>query len=260
MEQQAEGSTPSEPLVISVEERESSVIARLGGDFDLAAKERFQAAASALMEKASGGTLVIDLRELTFIDSTGLGLLLQLDAESRRDGFALRIVKGVPAIHRAFEITGLDSLLPFVAESPDVGERDFGSRPGNDAHPPTAQHILEMRLDGGPDAPTRAREALCGVAEYLGSVADDILLLVSELVTNAVVHAKADTIQLSVRSNALDEIRVEVTAPGPTWEPPAKPRPGPLGGYGLVLVDRLAENWGVAMMDGESCVWFEVAR
>src|SRR3954462_6685618 len=163
MEQQT-GGTPSEPLVISVEERESSVIARLGGDFDLAAKERFHAAASALMKKASGGTLVIDLRELTFIDSTGFALLLQLNAESRRDGFALSIVKGVPAIHRAFEITGLHSLLPFVAEPPDVGERHLDSEPG-DGQPLGAQPILEVRLDGGPDAPGRAREALAGVAE-----------------------------------------------------------------------------------------------
>jgi anti-sigma regulatory factor (Ser/Thr protein kinase) len=97
------------------------------------------------------------------------------------------------------------------------------------------------------------------VVKDLGDLRNDVLLLVSELVTNAVVHAKAEAIWLSVACKARKAIRVEITAPGPLWEPPAEPRPGPLGGFGFFFVDQLAQDWGVAREDGETRVWFEVA-
>jgi anti-sigma regulatory factor (Ser/Thr protein kinase) len=114
-------------------------------------------------------------------------------------------------------------------------------------------------LNGGPDAPRRARKALLPLEKQLGVLCHDVLLLVSELVTNAVVHAKADAIRLSVVAKQRDDIRVEVTAAGPLWEPPMEPRPGPLGGFGFFFVDQLAKDWGVTSKAGLSQVWFEVA-
>ena len=119
--------------------------------------------------------------------------------------------------------------------------------------------LLDVRLDGGPDAPSEARSALRRLEVELGGLSEDVALLVSELVTNAVVHAKADAIQLSVLPRPPDNVRVEVTAPGPLWEPPIKPRPGPLGGFGFFFVDRLAQDWGVVSKERESQVWFEIS-
>jgi len=101
---------------VSIEEQEGRIIARLGGELDLAGREHFKNVVTPLMARAAGGTLVIDLSGLTFMDSTGLTLLLELDAESRRDGFALSIVKGPPQVHRALEISGLDAILPMAPE------------------------------------------------------------------------------------------------------------------------------------------------
>jgi len=126
--------------------------------------------------------------------------------------------------------------------------------------PSTGEPLLEIRLRGGQDAPSCARQALGAVETQLADRCEDISLLVSELVTNAVVHAKADAIWLSVRSGpAREDIRVEVTAPGARWELPAKPLPGPLGGFGFFFVDQLAKDWGVASEEGETRVWFEIA-
>ena len=58
--------------------------------------------------------LVLDLRGLQFIDSTGLHLILRYDAEARQDGFSLELVAGDRAVQRVFEISGVAAQLPFV--------------------------------------------------------------------------------------------------------------------------------------------------
>jgi anti-anti-sigma factor len=58
--------------------------------------------------------LVLDLRELSFMDSTGLRLILRWDAEARQDGFEIGLVAGPPPVQRVFELTGTLGLLSFV--------------------------------------------------------------------------------------------------------------------------------------------------
>jgi anti-sigma B factor antagonist len=65
--------------------------------------------------------LVIDLRRLTFVGSTGLRLLLELEAGSQADGYELVIVQGPSVVHRVFELTGLEDRLPFVEDPEAAG-------------------------------------------------------------------------------------------------------------------------------------------
>lgn len=58
--------------------------------------------------------LVLDLRGLQFIDSTGLHLVLRYDAEARQNGFALELVAGDRAVQRVFEVSGAAAQLAFV--------------------------------------------------------------------------------------------------------------------------------------------------
>jgi anti-sigma regulatory factor (Ser/Thr protein kinase) len=121
-----------------------------------------------------------------------------------------------------------------------------------------------VRLAASPSAPRRARahvrEALAGALS--GEALDDAVLLTSELVTNAVVHAgltAADVIGVDVGA-AGERLRVSVSDPGPCFapEPPARPPRAP-GGRGLYLLALLADRWGVRA--GPPCVvWFEVGR
>jgi anti-sigma regulatory factor (Ser/Thr protein kinase) len=87
----------------------------------------------------------------------------------------------------------------------------------------------------------------------------DLRLLVSELVTNSLRHAGlADPgIRLSIQVGA-NAIRVRVSDRGPGFEPRVRPpHAGQRRGWGLLLVDRLADRWGTHPGDPSS-VWFEM--
>ncbi len=68
---------------------------------------------------ASVPELVLDLRELTFMDSTGLRTLAQASTQADEAGVALSIVRGPRQIGRVLEISGLSPLLPLVDAPPE---------------------------------------------------------------------------------------------------------------------------------------------
>ena len=57
--------------------------------------------------------LVIDLRPLTFLDSTGLGVIVEANQRARREGVALEIVPGPRSVQQVFAVSGLLDALPF---------------------------------------------------------------------------------------------------------------------------------------------------
>ena len=63
------------------------------------------------------GSVVVDLRELSFIDLAGLRLLLEADARSRQDGMNLRFIPG-RKVRRLFEVTELPDRLAYVEPPP----------------------------------------------------------------------------------------------------------------------------------------------
>ena len=91
----------------------------------------------------------------------------------------------------------------------------------------------------------------------------DVELLVSELATNSIRHAGAtEADELSMEADVeADRVRVRLFDPGAGFEAhtPVAPATGGAGGYGLVLLDRLADRWGVER-EGGFGVWFEVQR
>jgi anti-anti-sigma factor len=74
------------------------------------------------VERQKPHTVVVDLRELTFIDSTGLRTILSADARCRGYGGRLVIVPGPPAVHRVFSISLLDQRLQFVDDPESLGD------------------------------------------------------------------------------------------------------------------------------------------
>ena len=82
-------------------------------------------------------------------------------------------------------------------------------------------------------------------------------LLVSELVTNAVRHADGKVIVVDVRAE--DRVRVSVTDESPRMPQQRSPSLDEPGGRGLMIVDELAEAWGVDAVPGDGKrVWFEL--
>ncbi len=65
-----------------------------------------------------GTALVIDLRDLTFMDSSGLRTLAQTNTRAEAEGFTLSIWRGQPQIERVLEISGLGAMLPLVQAPP----------------------------------------------------------------------------------------------------------------------------------------------
>ena len=121
-------------------------------------------------------------------------------------------------------------------------------------------------LPGSPEASGIARRAVAG---WLRDVLErrrlsDVILLVSELVTNGILHGGrriGDGIELEVVV-AADRVRVDVRDPGPGFVRPqavVPPPPEALNGRGLVLVDSLASRWG-SDPGAAGRVWFEVDR
>jgi anti-sigma regulatory factor (Ser/Thr protein kinase) len=92
----------------------------------------------------------------------------------------------------------------------------------------------------------------------LDGLADTALLLVSELVANAVLHAHTDLVVV-VR---VDTERVTVEVHDGVADAPSPKRYSTLSGTGrgLVLVEGLADGWGVEPTHGGKFVWFELAR
>lgn len=130
---------------------------------------------------------------------------------------------------------------------------------------PGEKLTLECRLNGGPTAPGEARIAIDNAAADLTEdLYERVRLLVSELVTNSVRHTglgPGDEGQIVLRLSATPRrIRVEVSDPGGAeGRPRLLPAPGPDGGWGLFLVDQLADRWG-ASEHGGNTVWFEIDR
>jgi anti-sigma regulatory factor (Ser/Thr protein kinase) len=120
-----------------------------------------------------------------------------------------------------------------------------------------------FELNGGVEAAVAARRAVGGGDGRLPTaVREDVLLLVTELVTNAVRHAGVGpdgSLQVELRRWP-QRVRVEVVDPGTddfTRERPRMTRDYP-GGWGLVLVDRIAARWGVGRGPAFTRVWFEI--
>lgn len=123
---------------------------------------------------------------------------------------------------------------------------------------------FQLDLQRNLEAPAIARAAVtgrCQDCDLSAVLRQALVLLVSELVSNAVLHSRGPSdapIILTAEASA-DAIRITVTDAGRGFIPQARDRPGVDGGYGLYVVDRAASQWGVDRVGGTR-VWFELAR
>jgi anti-sigma B factor antagonist len=86
----------------------------LAGELDVAAADRVQHELERV-EASDALSIVVDLSGLTFMDSTGVRLLIQAQARSRADSDRLLVLRGPGPVQRVFELCGVDDLLPFAS-------------------------------------------------------------------------------------------------------------------------------------------------
>jgi anti-anti-sigma factor len=232
----------------------------LAGELDGASAPELLEAFRELASSGEVQRLTLDLGRVEFIDSAGLRALIEIEQEAGRQDVPLVVVPAPEAVTQLLEVAGVAERLRLVDDGPSQPrELDFLERTDTE-YPPDAL------------APSRARAA---VRELLGSALDgsvlsSVVLMTSELVTNAVRHSAASEPSSTVGLRVVkfpESIRVEVDDPGPGFDPSAQalkqPAPGPdQGGRGLFVVDRSAQRWGTRRVENDRgrrfAVWFEI--
>jgi anti-sigma regulatory factor (Ser/Thr protein kinase) len=123
--------------------------------------------------------------------------------------------------------------------------------------------VLELELERTREAPSLARAAIVGFCQdrvFSDTTMATLTLLVSEAVTNAVIHPDVDppgTLGLYARLDK-DKVRIEVSDPGQGFTPKPRDVTQVDRGYGLFLLEKEAASWGVDR-EPHTTVWFEVA-
>jgi anti-sigma B factor antagonist len=102
-----------EPFRIDVEPERDSVRVAPVGELDIATVDKLRAEVERLRE-AGFGTLVLDLRGVRFLDSTGLRLVLELDAAAKEASQDFLLIRGSAVVQRIFEVTQVSERLRFV--------------------------------------------------------------------------------------------------------------------------------------------------
>lgn len=96
---------------LAVDELEGWMVVTVVGELDLASAPRLRQEVTSLAGKGRCWVL-IDMTDVDFLDSTGLGVLVGILKRLRSLGGDLRLVGTRPAVRRVFDLTGLDRVLP----------------------------------------------------------------------------------------------------------------------------------------------------
>jgi anti-sigma B factor antagonist len=108
-----------EPFELRTEQRDETVLITLSGALGAECADQFEREFEAGLGTSPGG-VILDLRKLTFIDSTGLKGILSAQRRSRDRGIELTVTRGSGQVRRAFELTGLDRELTFRDDVPEL--------------------------------------------------------------------------------------------------------------------------------------------
>ena len=104
------------PFLVETSVVEGAAVLALSGELDMAGAATLQRE----LDAVPGGppeAVVVDLRGVTFMDSSGLRLAIRWDAAAREQGFRFAVVPGPEVVQRVFRVTGMDAHLT-VADPP----------------------------------------------------------------------------------------------------------------------------------------------
>lgn len=134
------------------------------------------------------------------------------------------------------------------------------AQPGGTGGTAMASLEASLLLDLDRRSPSAARRFVSSTLAAWGcsQMADDALLVTSELVTNAIVHASSAP-ELVLRLSA-EALHIEVRDRSPGSPTPNDAAPGDVGGRGLAMIDRMAAAWGVTPTSGGGkAVWVDLS-
>ena len=114
-------SLPPHRLHIELERRPAAVILRLDGELDAGTAEQLERCLGRVPQPCP--LVVLDLRELTFLDSSGLRVMLALHSSQQEQGGRLVLVQGPRRVHRVLELTRADDELEIVSDPGEIDPR-----------------------------------------------------------------------------------------------------------------------------------------
>lgn len=102
--------SPHQPFSVCVASGDDEVVVTLAGELDLASAEVLERELRAL-RLAGAERIVVNLRQVAFMDSTGLRRLISLRSAAKRNGHRLIVVPGPAPVQRVFELTATRGLF-----------------------------------------------------------------------------------------------------------------------------------------------------
>jgi anti-sigma B factor antagonist len=131
------GETMPYELKLATNKRGLAAIVHVGGTLDLRGAPEFDREIERLV-RGDTKEIIVDLRDVEFMDSIGLRSLVIAHRDALRAGVPLWLVRGGPPVARVLRMTGLDMTLPLIEELP----RRLQARPLTVAQP-------DMRISSG---------------------------------------------------------------------------------------------------------------
>jgi anti-anti-sigma factor len=104
------------PLILAVEESDSTLRLRLTGDFDRAGVGAVENALHRVREAPPTRRVVFDLRGLAFLDLAGLRTILRTDAQGRAEAFEVVLIRPRGTANRVFTLTRAGKRLSIIDE------------------------------------------------------------------------------------------------------------------------------------------------
>lgn len=222
----------------------------LAGSMILVRHEEILASLDPALKAESSTETLIDLSDVTSMDSSGIALLLLVRRRARRAGKGFRLIGARPEVMGHLYLAGLTLLLglepPAIADHPGADGRAPMLSDGADGHAPAPVEILDECFDGAGISKVRAR--LSSYATSCDMPDQDqykLVLAASEIMANAVQHGGGSgRIRVTRRG---DRLYLEISDNGRGIprrhrgeRPP--PRPWRIGSQGLWLVRKICER------------------
>jgi anti-sigma B factor antagonist len=107
------------PFDVRISHRPGTRVLEVRGEIDVASSPQLHSSISELIE-AEPEIVVVDLSGVSFIDSTGLGVLVSAETQVREAGKSLRLVVTQPQIMKLLELTGLDEVFTVLSSTIDA--------------------------------------------------------------------------------------------------------------------------------------------
>jgi anti-sigma B factor antagonist len=112
------GMDPEDAFDVGLQRDDRRLVLRPRGELDIATVPRLR---DAIAQRRPDEGIVLDLRDLAFLDTSGLQIVVEVGRRARTEGFELTLVRGAKGVQRVFEIAGLVDMLPFADRAPGDG-------------------------------------------------------------------------------------------------------------------------------------------